>query len=283
MVLDKSTREKIVEFVQLQPRSIQEVAHFIGKNWRTADSYIDKIRSEFGLLETKTFRDGTRGALKVVYHQSIEQLSSSGIQEKLFTKFISSRHKNDFRPFDIYQYVDKEYRHAFMEKQSEYLITKKQDLVAALRKAKHQVLIFSGNLSWEHAKQGSERISDVFEELLDRDVKIKIIANVNFDSLKHIRKMLALNHKTKKDLIEIRHSWQPFRAFIIDDEFVRFKEEGYYNNNPKAKKQTFMFYELTDPKWISWTKSLFWHVFNSSIDANRRLEDLESVKLICEE
>ena len=283
MVLDKSTREKIVEFVSIQPRSIQEVARFIERNWRTADSYIDKIREEFGILQTKTFRDGTRGALKIVFHQSIQQISKSGVREKLFSKFASARYKNDFRPFDIYQYVDEDKRNAFMEKQSEYSITKKQDLIGALRKAKDQVLIFSGSLSWVGAKQGKESIMDVFEELMDRGVKIKVIANVNFDSMLSIQKMFSLNNKTKKDLIEIRHAWQPFRAFIVDDEFVRFKEEGYFNNSSSAKKQAFMFYELFDLEWISWTQQLFWNLFNNSIDAKRRLKDLDSVKLICQE
>lgn len=283
MVLNKSTREKIVEFVSIQPRSIQEVARFIGKNWRTADSYIDKIREEFGILQTKTFRDGTRGALKIVFHQSIQQLSKSGAREKLFSKFSSARYKNDFRPFDIYQYVDEDKRNAFMEKQSEYRITKKQDLIGALRKAKDTILIFSGNLSWVGAKQDKESIMDVFEELMDRGVKIKIIVNVNFDFMARIQKMLSLNTKTKKDLIEIRHAWQPFRAFIVDSEFVRFKEEGYFNNSSSAKKKSFMFYELFDPQWVSWTEQVFWNLFNNSIDAKRRLKDLESVKLIYQE
>lgn len=283
MVLDKSMRERIVEYVMLQPRSIQEIALFIGKNWRTADSYVTRISEELGLLQTKTFREGTRGALKIVYHQSLEKMSRTGIREKLFSKAITARHRNDFRPFDIYQYVDEDKRNAFMEKQSEYAITKKQDLVGALRKANHQVIIFSGNLSWSAASQEKEKLLDVLEELMERDVKIKIVANVNFDSIVNIKKALALNYKLKKELLEIRHSWQPFRAFIVDDEFVRFKEEGYFNKEEKGKKQAFMFYEIFDSDWIAWTQQIFWHLFNNSINANKRLEDLESVKVICQE
>jgi len=281
MVLNKELRDKILSFVIKQPRSIQEVAFFIEKNWRTANSYIEKIRDEYGFLQTKVFREGSRGALKIVYYQTVESSSKDGIREKLFQKILSSRNKEDFLPFDIYQYVDENKRSAFMEAQSEYTITKKQDIIKELRKTKKQLLIFSGNLSWAHSKQDGIRLLSVFEELISRGIKIKILVDVNFSSIVNIKKVLSLNNKLKLDLIEIRHSVQPFRAFIVDDVLVRFKEEERLSEDLISKrKKRFLFYDIFDEEWILWIQQIFWNYFNNSIGANERIKDLESVKMI---
>ena len=39
--------KKIEEFVYSKPRSVQEIAQLIGKNWRTADRYISEIEKNF--------------------------------------------------------------------------------------------------------------------------------------------------------------------------------------------------------------------------------------------
>ena len=39
-MLNSETIRKIEDFVYAKPRSIQEIAAHIGKNWRTADRYI---------------------------------------------------------------------------------------------------------------------------------------------------------------------------------------------------------------------------------------------------
>jgi hypothetical protein len=41
-MLDNKTIKKINDFVYQKPRTIQEIALLIRKNWRTANSYIDR-------------------------------------------------------------------------------------------------------------------------------------------------------------------------------------------------------------------------------------------------
>jgi hypothetical protein len=103
MVLDSKIAKQINDFVYTKPRSILEIAQFIGKNWRTADSYVEKISNEQGTISTRTFRGGTRGALKIVYWNTIDRIHSSSFQEKLFRKIESGIEKTDFDPLDIYQ------------------------------------------------------------------------------------------------------------------------------------------------------------------------------------
>ena len=55
-MLDVQMINKIEEFVYDKPRSIQEIAEFIGKNWRTADRYIEEIEKNFGTISTRVFR-----------------------------------------------------------------------------------------------------------------------------------------------------------------------------------------------------------------------------------
>ena len=105
-MLDSITIKKIEDFVCQKPRSVQELAVHLGKNWRTVDRYIEEIEKNFGTISTRVFRGGTRGALKIVYWSSMEKLSSSIFQEKLEEDILKARRKDDFSAFDIFQYVD---------------------------------------------------------------------------------------------------------------------------------------------------------------------------------
>ena len=67
MAIDSQVRKNICDFVQHKPRSIQEIAQYIKKNWRTAERYVNRIEEETGLISSRVFRGGTRGTLKVVY------------------------------------------------------------------------------------------------------------------------------------------------------------------------------------------------------------------------
>ena len=283
-MLDSKTTKNISDFVYVKPRSIQEIAQHIQKNWRTADSYVSRIIKEQGILAIRTFREGTRGALKIVFWNNIEKIHSSDFQERLFKRIESARDKMDFSPFDIYQYVSDDKRYAFLEEQSEYTITQKQNLVNVLRSAKNQVLLFSGNLSWVNASQGKTKIIDIFEEIAERNVLIKVLCRVDLESMKNIQKMLQINYKIKKEMIEIRHAEQPFRAFIIDDKLVRFKEIKQYEEQKtkksKKEKRTHIFYEIMDEEWIEWIQKVFWNLFRTSIAAEKRLQDIETIEKI---
>ena len=94
--------KKIEDFVRVKPRSIQEIANHINKNWRTADRYIEEIQKNFGTLETRVFREGTRGALKIVYWASVEKISNTVFQEQLESTIMTFQKKESFKPFDIF-------------------------------------------------------------------------------------------------------------------------------------------------------------------------------------
>lgn len=275
-MLDSKTVKKISEFVYIKPRTIQEIAMHIGKNWRTADSYVEKISKEQGIIALRTFRGGTRGALKIAFWNNVEKIHSSEFQERLFKRIELARNKEDFSPFDIYQYVPENKRSAFLEEQKEDTITNKQDLVNALRSAENQVLIFSGNLSWVNAIQGRVKLIDVFEELAENNISIKIICKVDLESMKNIQKMLDINYKLKKELIEIKHAEQPFRAFIVDNKWARFKER----KSGSKDKLAHIFYDIIDEEWVEWIQKVFWNIFRTSIKAEKRVKDIETIERI---
>ncbi|MBD3209272.1 hypothetical protein GF367_02550 [Candidatus Woesearchaeota archaeon] len=275
MVLSGQVAKKIEDFVRAQPRTVQDIALLLGKNWRTADGYVRKIAAEQGTIATKTFRGGTRGALKVVYWNVAEKFHTSAFQERLFSKILSGREKNDFNPFDIYQYVSEGKRRAFLEKQTIYNITEKQNLVNALRQAEQQVLIFAGDLSWSVAKQGNITLLSLLEELVARKIPIKIICNVDLESIDNIQSVISLNHKHKTEVVEVRHAQQPLRAFVVDDSFARFKQR-----KQKRRQDDYVFYEVLDEEWVQWVQQVFWHLFRTGISAGRRIKDLESIERI---
>ena len=95
MVLDISTAEKIKGFVRLKPRTVQEIAQAISRNWRTANSYVEKIASESGDIAYRVLRKGTPGAVKIVYWNSLEQFHHSQAQERLFKQIETGKGKND--------------------------------------------------------------------------------------------------------------------------------------------------------------------------------------------
>lgn len=278
-MLDSTIIKKINDFVYQKPRSIQEIAQNIQKNWRTADSYVEKISKETGSLATRVFREGTRGALKIVYWNNIERIHSIEFQEKLFKKIETGKNKQDFSPFDIYQYVEDSKRDAFIELQEDDAKFVKQDLFTDLLSAEKQILIFSGNFSWINLVIKSKRFTSVLEELGRRNINIKVIARIDLTTINEIKRALAVNERVGKEFIEFRHSEQPLRAFIIDNKVARFKEirhiEDYYK---KTRKKTYIFYNIYDQEWIDWMQKVFWNFFRTSIPAKKRISDLETIQ-----
>ena len=127
MVLTAEIQKSITDFVYKKPRTVQEIAHLISKNWRTANSYVDKINQEQGTLSSRTFREGTRGALKIVFWNNLEKISSTEFQDRLFKKIEAGKSKSDFSPFDIYQYVEAKKRRAFLEEQEDEVEENEED------------------------------------------------------------------------------------------------------------------------------------------------------------
>jgi hypothetical protein len=280
-MLDSKTAKKICDFVYQKPRTVQEIAFLLQKNWRTADSYVDKIAKEQGTLSARTFREGTRGALKIVYWNNIEKISSTEFQERLFRGIESGKTKEDFSPFDIYQYVDDKKKTAFLEVQSGENVVIEQNLASLLLSAQKQVLIFSGNLSWANIVDGKKKIIDVFAEIA-KHVPIKILTKIDITSLKNVQKVLQINEKLGREAIEIRHCEQPLRALIIDDKTARLKETKKASNYKQGEldKNAYIFYNIFDEEWVDWLQKVFWNLFRTSIPSSKRLNDIAAIKNI---
>lgn len=281
-MLDEKLLKKINDFVYTKPRTVLEVAQTIGKNWRTADRYIEKIAKEHGTISIRTFRGGTRGALKIVFWNNVEKIHSTEFQERIFKKVESGRKKEDFSPMDIYQYIDNNKKKAFLEVQADENAKIEQDIVSLIRSAKEQIFIFSGNLSWANAVQGKVKVLDVLEEAAKRKVAIKVLTRVDIASMSNIEKVLPINEKLGRDAIEVRHCEQPLRCIMIDSKIARFKEIKDPVNYKKGElaKRMFIFYEIYDIEWLDWLQKVFWNFFRPAMPASKRIEEINSIKVL---
>lgn len=278
-MLDSKTIKKINDFVYVKPRAIQEIAFMLQKNWRTANSYVEKIEQETGSISTRTFREGTRGALKIVFWNNIEKIHSSEFQEKLFRKIEAGRAKEDFSPFDIYQYADERKRKAYFEARDEQSEEAMAPFVNDLRSAKEQILFFSGNMSFINFTYKKKKILSYLEEVAKSRVSMKVLTRVDLAGLENIKEVAAINSRVGREAIEIRHCEQPLRALVIDSKAARFKEfqlpERYRTG--ELKKKAFIFYDIYDAEWVEWLQKVFWNLFRTSIPAEKRVNDLKSI------
>jgi len=270
--------KKIEEFVYQKPRTVQEIASMLRKNWRTADRYVDKIAKDFGTISTRTFREGTRGALKIVYWASVEKASHSVFQEKLEQEILLAKRREDFSAFDIFQHIPDKNKKASFERAFDEPYTNLGDLVGVLEKAEKQLLVFSGNLSFINLKNKDCDIFKVLEGLVKRGVMVKVICRVDVVGKENIERLLSLNFKYGKELVEIRHCQQALRALVIDNKMFRIKEI----REPTGKvhelsRRAFIFYTIRDREWTEWLSRIFWNMFSSSIRAEKRLEEMKKL------
>lgn len=276
-MLNREITKKIENFVSNKPRSIQEISIYINKNWRTADRYIKEIEEQYGTLSTRTFRKGTRGALKIVYWSGIEKISSSVFQEQLERQIMYARKKEDFSAFDIYQHVPDKSKKATLEKTSEEDETNLKEFKNLQKSAKRQLLIFSGNLSFINLKRIN--MLKIFGELIKKGVKIKIICRVDLAGKENVEKVLSLNFKYGKEAIEIRHKDHPIRGFIVDNKLFRIKEIKEPTGRIKElNKKIYIFYTIKDKEWTEWLSRIFWKMFSESLGANKRLQEMKKIK-----
>jgi hypothetical protein len=279
-MIDNSIIRKIEEFVFAKPRSVQEIAKYIGKNWRTADRYVEEIISEYGTLDKRVFREGTRGSLKIVYWAAVEKVRSSIFQEELEKKILEGNDKTDFSAFDIFQHVDDRHKRAIIEFGIDENTTNLSELKEILLDAKKQVIMFSGNLSFVNLSKGKFDMMDILEELVQRGVSIKIIGKVDLTGRENIEKVLGLNFKAGKPLVEVRHRNQPLRAIIVDDKVLRIKEVKEPTGKAKElDKRLFVFYTIRDKEWIGWITRIFWKMFQKSIGSQKRLEEISKLRI----
>jgi hypothetical protein len=270
--------EKINEFVAKQPRSIQEIAEFLGCSWITADRYVEAISKKYGNISVKVFRKGTRGALKVVYPTPFQPLHTHIAQENLFEKIVGGRKKEDFRPFEIFQYAKK--KRFIVEKKNKEDETIDVDVAKHLASAREQVLIFSGNLSFINIVDKGVKVLDVIRNLARNGVVIKALARVEIPGINNIEKILAINKSIGMDAIEIRHAEQPLRGEIIDDKVARLREEWEEKRYKTGELEynLAVFYEIYDKEWVAWLQKVFWHIFNASVPAESRMKELNTIK-----
>ena len=278
MQLTNELIQKIVLFVKQEPRTIQDIARHIEKSWMTAESYVQKIKAQTGLLDLKVFRQGTQGALKIAYWNYQDAAAPDEIKQRLYQQILAGRKKTDFDPFEIYQHITKEKKSASKEYLEESTELGAESLFTLLREAKKEVCCFSGNNSWINLKDKKSTTLEVLEILLQKKISLRILCRIDFGSLQNLILFSKLMLKYPRQ-IEIRHAVQPLRGFIIDDTRVRLKDEKETQSYKKEElpRNIRILYEWTDPAWIAWTQQVFWNLYRVSIPAEKRVQELEKI------
>src|SRR3989338_1220438 len=109
---------------------------------------------------------------------------------------------------------------------------------------------------------------------------MKILCRVDLTGKENIERALGLNSKFGRNLIEIRHDSHPIRGVVVDGKFIMLKEvkepTGKIN---ELNQKVFIFYNISDKSWADWLSRIFWKKFSNSMDANKRLEQLEKIKI----
>jgi len=276
MRLDTKTVKKINDFVYTKPRTVQEIAQLLSKNWRTADKYVDHIAKDTGSLAIRTFRGGTKGALKIVFWNNIEKIHSLEFQEKLMKRIEAATSKGMFSPLDIYQYVEPDQRKAVLRHVQR---TSEDNLKEYIKSAQNQILSFSGNLSWVNKKEGKEKLIEIVEQLAENNISLKILSKVTVESINNVRKLYEINKEFGKNIIEVRHREHPLRGFVIDDNLARFREvKNPLDASSGMSQKILLFYEIYDKEWIEWFQKVFWYFFRISVSASKRMKDLETIQ-----
>jgi hypothetical protein len=280
-MLTKEIANKINEFVYAKPRSVDEIAKLINVNWRTANRYVEKISNEEGTLSTRVFREGTPGALKVVFWNNIEKLHASEVQERLFKQIEFGRKIEDFSPSEIFQFIDKNKKKLKMMSERQYSsIPNVKDFTGFLKSANRQILFFSGNLSFVNLSLRNRKIHDVLEEIGKEKVILKILTRVEPAGINNVENVLSINKRLGFDAVEIKHCYQPLRATIVDDKVAALREvfEPKRYAKGELKHKLYILYYIYDEDWIEWLQKIFWYLFRNSIDVRRRIEELKLFK-----
>ena len=144
---------------------------------------------------------------------------------------------------------------------------------------KKQILFFSGNLSFINFDDGKVNVFEVLEELVKKGIKIKVVCRVDIAGRENVERLLSLNFKYGKELVEVRHKEQPLRATIIDDKLFNIKEEKEPTRRKKElNKKVFIFYTIKNKEWTEWISRIFWKMFSTSINARKRLQEMDKIK-----
>ncbi|VVB73645.1 Uncharacterised protein [uncultured archaeon] len=277
-MLERETAKKIYDSVFAKPRTIQELAALIGKSWVTTDRYVDRLAGDEGIIQVRTFRGGTRGAIKVVYWNLAQKATDSIYQKELYDAVVMSRKKDQLSPFDIFQFVDKNRKSVRIEHIKDKTAPW-TGLPEILLGAREGINVFSGNISWINSAVGRREMQDVLYEVAKSKVPVKVAARVDLATYGNFSKMEAINRRAGFDAIEIRHKEQPLRGFIIDNKTVYLRElklpEEYRPG--ELKRMAYIYYTISDEKWVDWFSKVFWDMFRSSVDGRMRIQELKSI------
>ncbi|MFH1637126.1 MAG: hypothetical protein ABIB71_01745 [Candidatus Woesearchaeota archaeon] len=278
MALNEATTKNIIDFVKPEPRTVQEIAKKIKKSWLTADSYVKQIKDKTGLINIKTFRKGTQGALKLVYYSHPESLIGDEVKENLFVQIKRGYKKEDFDFMEVFQFVPEKKKRFSVEEYDKEDHSRALYQSQLLRQATDSIYIFSGNLSFLKENDKKQSALMLIEELLKRKVVIRILCRVNIASVANIKLLSRLMIKYPR-LIEARHCYHPLRGFIIDSKIARFKNEEKAENYRKGELERNMkiYYEVYDEDWILWLQKVFWSMFRGSIDLESRMKEVRKI------
>jgi hypothetical protein len=134
-------------------------------------------------------------------------------------------------------------------------------------------------LSFINIKDKKKDMIDIFDKLIKKKINMKILCRVDLAGKDNIERILSLNLKHGKNLIEIRHDVHPIRGIIVDGNLIRLKEVKEPTGKIKElNKRKFIFYNISDKSWAEWMSRIFWKKFSNSMDANKRLEHLKQIK-----
>lgn len=270
-MVSREDERKIIDYVQQQPCTIQEIARLVQRNWRTADNYVADIARHTGLIATRTFREGTRGALKIVYWNALDKQHQTTYQARLLERILAGRQKEDFSAFDIYQFVNDKHRSADVVSEENQIGPDE-----LLKMVGEQWFSLSGNLSWLRLYPN---VLKQFEKLAHKRIAIKIITRIDMTSADLTRKLLAINERVGWDAIAVRHAEQPLRAIIVDNRIASLKEvlSPKFPQYRELEKKTYIFYRINEEEWVSWLQKVFWAIWETSVDAKIRLDALETL------
>jgi len=276
--MDSELRVKILDLVHVRPRAVSEIADAIGKNWRTADRYIDQLAKE-DMLKIHVFRKGGRGALKVVYWPTSINESPSSVKNFLLQKILNNSRKEDFSALDIIQNItEKRRKIRFMDTEIYDDKENLENFLSFLGKAENRLLFFSGNLSLMNISKGYKVILGLFDQKLSEGVNIFMLTRVDASNSFILRDLLNLNKKGNLGKVEIRYAYQPLRCTVVDQKEMRLKENFLGNSFDRDGKNNGTYLYVTDDvSWVDWMSDVFWHIWHGSISAEKRLEVLKTV------
>ena len=120
------------------------------------------------------------------------------------------------------------------------------------------------------------------EEVAKSGVKIKILTRIEIPGLNNILDVLSINDKVGREVVEIRHTFQPLRAIIVDDKIITLKEEKspLEFRGDELKEGFSIILKIYDEEWLEWLQKIFWNLFRTAIPAQKRVQELEDIRSI---